>query len=110
VDIEVVDTPPVINTFNVPDTARVGDTLTLYVTATDPDGDPLTYTWYVNGTQIGTGSSVTWSPIEQGTYLVEVKVSDGTNPPVSQSKNVVVSGSTSVDIGINSLFNFFKRR
>jgi hypothetical protein len=110
VDIQVVDTPPVINTFNVPDTARVGDTLTLSVTATDPDGDPLTYTWYVNGIQIGTGSSVTWSPLEQGTYFVEVKVSDGTNQPVSQSKYVVVSGSTSVDIGINSLFNFFKRR
>lgn len=101
--IQAVNTPPVIIAFNVPDTAKLGDTVTLSATATDADGDTLTYTWFIGGIQVGTGPSYTWSPVEQGTYSVEVKVSDGVSI-ASQSKNVVISGETSVDIIIQYLF------
>lgn len=107
VTIRSVNTPPVITAFNVPDTAKVGDTIQFSAVATDADGDALTYSWYIDTTQIGTGSSVTWRAIKQGTFRVEVRVSDGVTT-VTQSKDIAVSGETSLDIRINSLFNLFK--
>jgi hypothetical protein len=97
IPIQSVNTPPVITSFNVPDTVRVGDTIILSATATDTDEDTLTYTWFIQGTQVGTDSSYTWKPTMQGTYLVEVKVSDGLKI-ASKGKNVIVSGETNVDI------------
>jgi photosystem II stability/assembly factor-like uncharacterized protein len=82
--------PPVINPpfrsvqqYNYDDYGRmIGVVLTLSVDASDPDGDPLIYTWTATtGTIVGTGSEVQWTPpIEMGTPasgVVTVVVSDG---------------------------------
>jgi|GEM_PF-5345983 len=55
-----------------------GNSQTFSVTATDPDGDTLTYTWYVDGSQVGTNSnSYTYTaPGTAGTHTVKVVVSD----------------------------------
>ncbi len=48
--------------------------------ASDPDSDPLTYSWRANrGTLDGTGTEVRWnsSGLGAGTYTVEVRVDDG---------------------------------
>ncbi len=46
--------------------------------ASDPDGDPFTYTWYVNGDKAGaTKSSVYWNDPPAGQHTVRVVVSDG---------------------------------
>ncbi|HEX9759837.1 MAG TPA: PKD domain-containing protein, partial [Candidatus Acidoferrales bacterium] len=60
----------------------VGSNETVRVTAraSDPDGDPLTYTWTANGGRIdGTGSEVTWNSanVQQGLYNVAARVDDG---------------------------------
>ena len=48
-------------------------------TATDPDGDELSYNWSASGGNItGTGSEVTWTaPEEIGIYDITVVVDDG---------------------------------
>jgi hypothetical protein len=47
--------------------------------ASDPDGDSLTYTWSkTGGTITGTGSAITWTaPDIEGTYIIICTVSDG---------------------------------
>ena len=47
--------------------------------ASDPDGDPLTYTWSkTGGTITGTSSAITWTaPATAGTYTITCTISDG---------------------------------
>jgi len=57
-----------------------GTSMTFSVTATDPEGDTLAYTWTVDGSgQSATGSTFRYSPLEAqvGAHSVQVKVSDG---------------------------------
>jgi outer membrane protein OmpA-like peptidoglycan-associated protein len=57
-----------------------GDVVTVRVSATDPDGDPLTYSWTATGGTVeGTGTEVRWNSAgtRQGTYTVTVRVDDG---------------------------------
>ncbi len=50
----------------------------LSCSATDPDGDPLSYLWNVGGIYITTGSTAAWeSPGIPGYYNVKVIVNDG---------------------------------
>src|SRR5690606_14684016 len=44
-----VNRPPVADFTWSPNPVWEGDTLTLTNTSTDPDGDPLTYTWKITG-------------------------------------------------------------
>lgn len=72
--------PPVITSFR-PDSRVVmgtSESRTFTVVATDPDGDPLTYSWRINGTSVaGSGSAFTFVGTVVGTYLVAVVASDG---------------------------------
>lgn len=43
----------------------------------DLEGQPLSYTWFVNGTQRGSGQEFTFSNTISGSYVVSVRVSDG---------------------------------
>ena len=48
------------------------------VVALDPDGDQLTYTWYVDHTEKGSGSEFTFKPAENpGVHTVKCVISDG---------------------------------
>lgn len=83
-----------------PTLARAGDTLTLSVRASDPDGDALTYVWHQVGPEpSGTfvsgqeGASVTWFSPAVGvetTFTFEVLVSDGHGPAVGRTVTVPV--------------------
>lgn len=70
----------------------------LYCTATDKDGDILSYTWNAEGGEIsGSGSEVTWiTPSAEGTYNITVTVSDNNGGEVNYSQDAVVQ------TGINS--------
>ena len=77
-----------------------GDSLTFNVQASDPDGNPLTYVWSVNGQVVANvlGPSFTLQlPSPAGVYTVSVSVSDGSRiMEQSWSVNVGARGSPNV--------------
>ncbi len=60
-------------------TMNEGQTRNFSVLAEDPDGDPLTYKWMLNGTPVSTTYYFAFSPKhnESGSYNITVIVSDG---------------------------------
>ena len=68
-----------------------GETITFNVSATDPDGDSLTYTIsFGDGTANGSGSQVVHTYAEQGTYTATATVNDGNGNIVGESLQVTV--------------------
>ena len=60
--------------------AELGESVAVRVQASDPDGDPLTYTWTASGGRVeGTGPEVRWNSAgtTPGIYGVTVRVDDG---------------------------------
>jgi hypothetical protein len=71
---------PVVQSVTVtPSAVDPGQIASVSVIAVDPDMDPLTYAYTVNGGAInGTGPSVQWiAPSTAGAYSLTVQVSDG---------------------------------
>ena len=63
-----------------------GETVLVRADASDPDNDPLTYTWTTTGGAIeGIGSQVRWNPagVAPGTHSVTARVDDGRSGTVS---------------------------
>jgi outer membrane protein OmpA-like peptidoglycan-associated protein len=60
--------------------AGSGDVVNVTVQASDPDGDPLTYSWSATGGRLeGSGPQVKWNSagVAPGLYTVRVRVDDG---------------------------------
>jgi RHS repeat-associated protein len=76
-------------------TAQVGAAYSYQVAASDPDGDPLTYTLSVSspGMTISASGLVGWNPSSAGAFPVTVRVTDGRGGSATQTYNIVVSGS-----------------
>jgi len=72
---------------------RKAMTSTIECTASDPDGDELSYTWSTSeGSISGEGSVVTWvAPNTFGTYTITVTVTDGRGSQATQSIEIVVT-------------------
>ncbi len=89
--------PPVITGLTAePPSVVQGKTCTITCTASDPDGDELTYRWSpAKGTISGQGPSITWTaPTVCGDYAVSVTVSDSNGGEASDNVtiNVVKQG------------------
>src|SRR5271169_3452306 len=70
-----------------------GDTVGVRAEASDPDNDPLTYSWTATGGAVdGTGSQVRWSSngLALGTYTVTAGVSDGRGGNTSCTADIKV--------------------
>jgi outer membrane protein OmpA-like peptidoglycan-associated protein len=62
--------------------------------ASDPDNDPLTYTWTTSGGAVeGNGSGARWnsSGVPEGSYKVSVRVDDGRGGATDCSANISVA-------------------
>jgi len=75
-----------------PGSPTSGQTITFDATdAIDPDGDIVAYTWYVNGTQFGTGK-VTTTSLAPGRYNVTLNLTDNDGTHAEANRTVSVSG------------------
>lgn len=78
---------PVIGaTYQSTEAPQLAETVELSVTAADPDGDSITFTWEASGgalsAEVSTDSTsrVLWkAPLQDGDFEVEVRVTDGQN-------------------------------
>jgi len=72
--------PPVMSCSANPSTGHPGDRIHIVATASDPDNDPLSFTWRPNGGQIvGTGAEVDLDTtgLSPAQYVVTGRVEDG---------------------------------
>ena len=70
---------------------RAGETSTLRLLATDPDGDELDYSLHARGPTLA-GNTLSWTPTdsEAGSHVLRVGVRDGVNDPVYKLLSVYV--------------------
>lgn len=87
--ISVANSSPTIDSFSCDDPKLTFNTITCSVSASDPDGDNLTYSW--GGAFSGNGSSQSESFSDDGRYPVSVTVSDGNGGSASTSDSVTVN-------------------
>jgi hypothetical protein len=73
--ISVGDRPPTVALTTSPNPALVGQPVSVTVTASDPDGDPLTYAWNVNGGAYSSPTIPAQAFDQPGVYKVKVTVS-----------------------------------
>lgn len=77
-----VNRPPKIDSL-IPESptpsVKEGDPLPFLASASDPDGDAVTYLWTLNETEVSRSNSWIYSPgyTEEGTKIVKLTVSDG---------------------------------
>jgi hypothetical protein len=84
-----------------PYTINEGDSLTLTTSAVDPDHDPLTFSWDINGDGMfgdatGANPTLTWAQLVAlgiadgpATFNVQVEVTDPYHPPVISAKTTL---------------------
>ena len=101
-----VDNPPEIASLVAePDKVFVNESSTITATASDPDSDPVTYTWAASGGVLsGSGSQVTWTaPATTGAYTVTCTVDDGLGLSVSASVDVLVGEPGGFDVIVSGV-------
>jgi len=78
-DDESNSSPTITSVVVTPGSVNANGIATVTVTASDPDGDALTYAYMVTGGAIqGSGASVSWTaPSSAGAHSVTVTVTDG---------------------------------
>ncbi len=92
----VTNKPPVATCSATPTMviADSGDSIVVNVQASDPDNDPLTYTWSTNGGKVeGTGAEVRWNSagVAPGSYTVTTAVDDGHGHTVNCTTSITVN-------------------
>lgn len=79
-DLPPLNRPPTLECRAERTTVRQGESVRLFATANDPDGDPLTVTWSASAGTITptTGTEVTWSTrdVPAGSGPIRARVSD----------------------------------
>jgi outer membrane protein OmpA-like peptidoglycan-associated protein len=91
------NTPPVVSSCTAnPATIQVGETSTITTTASDPDNDPLTYSYTTSGGHVtGSGATVQFDSknTSPGTYTVTCAVNDGHGGEANGNTQVTVKPS-----------------
>lgn len=98
-----VNQPPKIQYISAPSEVSPSTISQLKCVATDADNDTLTYTWTATGGTIaGMVDTVDWTaPDAEGTYTINVSVSDGNGGEDKQSADVVVKAKPNASPVLN---------
>ena len=88
--------PPVISSLTAnPAAVQAGGHSTVTVRASDPDGNPISYSWGASGGTLSSPrnrSSITWTaPQTPGAYTITVTVSDNRGGSTRRSVNITVT-------------------
>jgi serine/threonine protein kinase len=93
------NTPPQITT-RTPDAAALktstGQTLAFEAAAIDPEGDALTYEWFVNGKKTAQGAKFSFAADEKGNRRIELRVTDARGLKESAQWEVEVGAAPTV--------------
>ncbi len=89
VNVIAVNDAPVV-AVSVAPSANEGSLVVATVSASDVDADALSYTWSVTKNGLPYATSPSFTPDDDGTYVVSVSVSDG-NASTADAKSVSVS-------------------
>jgi len=83
------------------------DSSTITATASDANGDALSYTWSVNGASAGTSTSGTFlfKTTNAGQFTITVTASDGRGGTASSSTIVNSFGATATEGGVTGTLN-----
>lgn len=95
---------PVVGTTCAPCTVEAGETTTLSATATDADGDALTYQWAAASGTFGNATAATteWTaPLQTGSVTATVTVEDGRGGSTSASAALQVVFLDTLRAGAN---------
>jgi PKD repeat protein len=87
--------PPVAS-ISGPTTVAEGTAVTLTASASDPDGDVLSYSWTVDGVDAGTSTSVTRTYPTSGTHSYVLTVDDSRGHVVSAAATLTVTDAAPV--------------
>jgi hypothetical protein len=91
--VEEINRAPVIENLVASSLAvNPEEIVTIICSATDANGDSLTYNWSASaGMVTGTGSTIQWiAPQNQGSYQIEVEVSDGRGLSSTETVSILV--------------------
>ena len=94
--------PPTITCSADRSSVFTGEKVRITTNASDPDGDPLTYTWRANaGKIVGGGAAVDFDTtgLAPGNYTVTVRVDDGRGGAADCSSMVEVKASATAAAG-----------
>jgi|SRR5882672_414300 len=76
-----------------PYTTCVGKPVSFNGSATDPDGDPVTFSWDFGDGNTGSGATPSHTYSNPGAYNVTLTVTDNCTPPLSKTVNTTVTVS-----------------
>ncbi len=89
--------PPNASFSIFPPSPTPDDSVSFCSTSTDPDGDPLTYKWYLDGNYRGDFPSCEPGKLAAGKHTIKLDVADGEGGTDSWSRTIIV-GEFSVKI------------
>jgi hypothetical protein len=97
--------PPIVNLVT-PDLLVTGAPAKFIANAVDPEGDPMTFTWTVDGAVVATNpakpSELVHTFTTAGAHSVSVKVSDGKSTAVTVSASIMVQSTANACSQANS--------